>query len=198
MCGSATSLQDRVLVISRFVLGFSILFCVSFIVYSVYNGEFELSEYLRWKDVGIVMNIFVSGVLFLAAITRSKTQLLIWLMLAPLQIIGFFSGMCYFAYKANRQRIKYNGYGPESFYERKRIHGNTIYFTKEDEKTEAALENILESRKYFIVCAVFFGLIVALLIYIFIIVKKFYNEVKNQQPCESRDEEDKNNFQQIP
>ena len=197
MCGSSTSLQDRVLVISIILLGLSIFFCVSFIVYSVYNGEFELSEYLRWKDVGILMNIFVSGVLFLAANTRSKTQLLIWLMLSPLQIIGFFSGMCYFSYKANRQRIKYNGYGPESFYERKRIHGNTIYFTKEDEQTEAALENILESRNYYIVCAVFFGLMVVLLIYIFIIVKKFYNEVKNQQPCRTRDKEDKNDFQQI-
>jgi len=147
MCGSSTSLQDRVLVISIILLGLSIFFCVSFIVYSVYNGEFELSEYLRWKDVGILMNIFVSGVLFLPANTRSKTQLLIWLMLSPLQIIGFFSGMCYFSYKANRQRIKYNGY--------------TIYFTKEDDKTEAALESIQELRNYYIVCAVFFGLIVA-------------------------------------
>ena len=89
MCGSATSLQNRVLVISRILLGFSILFCVLFIVYSVYNGEFEFSEYLRWKDVGIVMNICISGVLFLAANTRSKTQLLIWLMLLLVAILGF-------------------------------------------------------------------------------------------------------------
>ena len=197
MCGSATSLQDRILVISGIMLVLSIFFTVSFIVYSAYIGELELSEYLRWKDVGILMNICISGVLFLAANTRSITLLLIWLILAPLQIIGFFSGMCYFAYKANRQRIQYNSYGPESFYEHKKIHGNTIYYTKEDEKKEAAIETILESRKFYIVCAVFFGLIVALQIYIFIIVKKFYNEVKNQQPCGSRDEEDKDNFQQI-
>ena len=138
MCGSSSSLQHRVLVISRILLGLSIFFCVSFIVYSVYNGELELSEYIRWKDVGIVMNIFISGVLFLAANTRSITQLLIWLMLAPLQIIGFFAGMLYFGpYKAIDQNDKYNRYypnpdypNPESFYEHKRKYDNTIYFTK--------------------------------------------------------------------
>ena len=103
MFDSERSLQDPVRVIAIFLGCLTILVGVSSIVH---DGDLELSI------VGIAINIFVSGVLFLGAKRRSTTHLMVWLMFTMLQIIGLLIGICYFSYEAESLRILINSPQP--------------------------------------------------------------------------------------
>ena len=156
MLDSERSLQDPVRVIAIFLGCLTILVGVSSIVH---DGDLELSI------VGIAINIFISGVLFLGAKRRSTTHLMVWLMFTLLQIIVLFIGMCYFSYKANWLSIQYDNYKEP--------------LEPSDQKE---LENIQKLRIAFIVYSIVFGILITLFIFISAIVKKFYDEIKNQQP----------------
>jgi len=155
MFDSERSLQDPVRVIAIFLGCLTILVGVSSIVH---DGDLELSI------VGIAINIFVSGVLFLGAKRRSTTHLMVWLMFTMLQIIGLLIGICYFSYEAESLRILINSPQP-----------------LEPLKQET-LDRIRELRIAYIVYAIVFGILITLFIFISVIVKKFYDELKNQNP----------------
>ena len=156
MLDSERSLQDPVRVIAIFLGCLTILVGVSSIVH---DGDLELSI------VGIAINIFISGVLFLGAKRRSTTHLMVWLMFTLLQIIVLFIGMCYFSYKANWLSLQL-----------------TDYKEPLEPSDQKELENIQKLRIAFIVYSIVFGTLIILFIFISAIVKKFYDEIKNQQP----------------
>ena len=150
------SLQDPVRVIAIFLGCLTILVGVSSIVH---DGDLELSI------VGIAINIFISGVLFLGAKRRSTTHLMVWLMFTLLQIIGLVVGMCYFSYEAQSLSTLYNSLPSEPL-------------PLPGEK----LENIHELRIAYIVYAIVCGILIALFLFISVIVKKFHDEIKRQDP----------------
>ena len=156
MFNSDSSLQDPVRVIAIFLGCLTILVGVSSIVH---DGDLELSI------VGMSINIFISGVLFLGAKGRSSTHLVVWLMFSLLQIIGLVIAMGYFAYRANSFPTL-----------------DTTSLEPTGSLGQEEIENNQDFKIAYIVYSIVSGILAALFLFISVIVKKFYDELIRQQP----------------
>ena len=89
---------------------------------------------------------------------------MVWLMFTMLQIIGLLIGICYFSYEAESLRILDNS-------------SQSLEPLKQE-----TLDRIRELRIAYIVYSIVFGILITLFIFISVIVKKFYDELKTQNP----------------
>ena len=148
------SLQEPVRVIAIFIVCLILLVGISSIVH---GGDLETSI------VGILINISITFVLFYGAKTRSISHLRNWLILSLMQISGLVIGIAYFAYESEQLR---------ETYKTRKSNGS---FNNE------TMENILKLKMTYIIYSIVFAVLAVFVTLVFIIVKKFYDELQRNR-----------------
>ena len=149
MC-TIKNLHEQVKVIAIFLVCLILITGISSIVH---GGDLEASL------VGIVVSLSITSLLFYGAKNKDTCLIIIWLVLALLQIVGLLIGVCYFAYVSQLLLESYNN-----------LNSNE------------AKTSVSKSRLVYIVYSVICSIIATILTFICIVVKKFYDELKRREP----------------
>ena len=152
------NLQIGVYVISIILVFLTILVGVLFLL---------LGSYCKLSAIGMVLNFWMSIVLFYGAKTRDTTHLLIWLLASIMQSAGSFIAMCYFAYQAHELKLL-----------------NIEYYsnlTKDYEEEQYSMK----MRSNYILYSVIFGIVPILFASMAIFVIRFYIIAASQDMTDS-------------
>ena len=127
----------------------------------------SLGSYWKLSAIGMVLNFWMSIVLFYGAKTKDTTHLLIWLLASIMQSAGSFIAMCYFAYQAQELKLL------------SIEHYSNL--TKDYEEKQ----HFMKMRSNYILYSVIFGIVPILFASMAIFVIRFYIIAASQDMTDS-------------